>query len=93
MLSSHNKEFKETNSSDINNTLLHWLQKDYLLYYNDSPDPSMWAEWDVCEALLKTLDSFFPLELKVKPKNETYNDPSFEIEQSAMTLMDLGKTD
>eukprot|EP00352_Strombidinopsis_acuminata_P003089 CAMPEP_0176385844 /NCGR_PEP_ID=MMETSP0126-20121128/35467_1 /TAXON_ID=141414 ORGANISM="Strombidinopsis acuminatum, Strain SPMC142" /NCGR_SAMPLE_ID=MMETSP0126 /ASSEMBLY_ACC=CAM_ASM_000229 /LENGTH=75 /DNA_ID=CAMNT_0017752433 /DNA_START=544 /DNA_END=771 /DNA_ORIENTATION=- len=56
----------------------------------------MWAEWDVCEALLKTLDSFFPQELKTKSNteiNETCADPSFDIEQSAMALMDLSKTE
>lgn len=54
---------------DVNEPILSWVQKDYLLYLGaqgarsgSSGSPRLtWAEWDLVEALLTQLSSIFPV--------------------------------
>jgi hypothetical protein len=45
---------------DVNVSLLRWIQKDYLLYYNGSNEKSLWAEWEIIEQVFGIIDSIYP---------------------------------
>ena len=46
---------------DVNEPLFKWIQRDYLTYYNGSgsSQQSLWAEWDLVEALLTQVNPLF----------------------------------
>ena len=66
ILGSHMKETQANNDLDIDmdlngQPLLKWIQDEgYLLYYNGSNEKSLWAEWDVLEALFSAIDNIYP---------------------------------
>lgn len=66
ILGSHMKETQGNNDLDIDmdlngQPLLKWIQDEgYLLYYNGSNEKSLWAEWDVLEALFSAIDNIYP---------------------------------
>jgi hypothetical protein len=45
---------------DVNESLLRWVQRDYLLNWESTGNDTLWAEWDLAEALLKVVEKLFP---------------------------------
>lgn len=63
MITSHEKQInlqEDTKRADVNESLLRWIQKDYLRNSTGTGDKSLWAEWTLVEALLSTLEFMFP---------------------------------
>ena len=62
---------------DVNEPLFRWVQRDYLAYYNGSgSSQSLWAEWDLVEALLTQVnplfqESFFGSKITISADNSS----------------------
>ena len=108
ILSSHQKTIESPNSEtmknsvDVNESVFRWIQRDFLSYQNGSgSDQSLWAEWELVEALLTQINPLFPDTLfgysaptaaksgqaETSTSDQFFTQNSIEIEQNVISLL------
>jgi hypothetical protein len=94
ILGSHMKEIQGNDSvldidMDLNGQpLLKWIHDEgYLLYYNGSNEKSLWAEWDVLEALFSAIDNIYP-DWTIKTLSGRQATTSISIDESIYSLLE-----
>ena len=99
IVTSHQKKIdlsdKDANKAraDVNESLLRWIGKGYLKSTSGSGSTSLWAEWDLVEALLSALNSLFPETMFNQTKDENFTNSSVGIQDCVINLLESKSSD